>query len=202
MYTLYGSPRSRAMRVAWMLEELGLDYGWENVGPRSDAIRALNPSGKIPVLIVDDTVLTDSVAIVQFLADRHNALTMKAGTVPRATQDGFTQFCVDEIEGALWTAAKNSFIHPEDVRVPAVKEVCKREFAAAMETLETRLGDNAFVMGSAFTVPDLLLGHCAGWAAGAKFDLPGGRVGAYFERVRARPALKAAMERASGLAAA
>jgi glutathione S-transferase len=201
MYTLIGTPRSRALRVAWMLEELGLDYDWHQALPRSPEVIALNPSGKIPVLKVGDDVLTDSVAIVQFLADRHNALTHKAGTIPRAIQDSHTQFCVDEIEGALWTAAKNSFIHPEGVRVPQVKTVCRLEFAQAMQSLALRLGSNDFVMGAAFTVPDLLLGHCAGWAVNAKFDLPGGTVGAYFERVRARPALQAALQRAAAKAA-
>jgi glutathione S-transferase len=199
MYTLIGSPRSRAMRVAWMLEELGLDYDWKAAGPQSEEIRRINPSGKIPALIVDAEALIDSVAIVQYLADAHHCLTHKCGTIPRAIQDSFTQFCVDEVEGALWTAAKNSFVHPEEIRVPAIKSVCKIEFDRAMETLGRRLGDSEFVMGAAFTVPDLLLGHCAGWAANAKFDLPGGPVGAYFERVRARPALKAAMERGAGL---
>jgi glutathione S-transferase len=201
-YTVIGSPKTRAMRVIWMLEELGLDYQIQPEAPRSETVSRWNPSGKIPLLKTGDDVLIDSVAIVTYLADRHNSLTMKAGTVPRAIQDSFTQFCVDEIEGALWTAAKNSFIHPEALRVPEIKRVCKAEFDRAMETLAIRLGDNEYVMGGAFTVPDLLLGHCAGWAQSAKFDLPGGVVGAYFERVRARPALKAAMERAAAAMAA
>ena len=123
-----------------------------------------------------------------------------AGTIERARQDSFTQFCVDEIEGALWTAAKNSFVNPENMRVPEIKPVCRYEFANAMKALEVRLGKNQFVMGEQFTVPDLLLGHCAGWAKNAKFELPEGTVGAYFERVLNRPARKRAMERLATLA--
>lgn len=201
-YTVIGHPNSRAMRIIWMLEELGLDYDIQPEQPRSEAVRRLNPSGKIPLLKVNDDVLIDSVAIVTYLADRHNCLTMKAGTIPRAIQDSFTQFCVDEVEGPLWTAAKNSFVHPEELRVPEIKRVCRAEFARAMETLAVRLGDNEFVMGQAFTVPDLLLGHCAIWARAAKFELPGGVVGDYFDRVLARPALKAAKERAASARAA
>ena len=183
------------MRVMWMLEELGETYAYDPAPPQSEAARAANPAGKIPVLFVDDTVLTDSVAIVQYLADSHSRFTHPAGTLARARQDGFTQFCVDEVEGALWTAGKHSFALPENLRVPQVKETCRAEFARAMETLAARLGDTPFVTGDAFTVPDLLLGHCAAWAEAAKFALPGGQVGAYFARVRARPALATAMAR-------
>ncbi|WP_093248271.1 glutathione S-transferase family protein [Rubrimonas cliftonensis] len=202
MLRLVGHPRSRAMRVLWMLEELGESCDYDPALPRSETAFAVNDAGKIPVLVVDGEAITDSVAIVQYLADRAGALTAPAGTLARARQDSFTQFCVDEIEGALWTAGKHSFALPEALRVPAVKETCRAEFARAMETLERRLGDAPFVTGDAFTVPDLLLGHCAGWAESAKFDLPGGSVGAYLGRVRARPALAAAMNRGAAAIAA
>jgi len=195
MYQVIGSPRTRSMRVYWALEEMGLDYEINTTPPRTEEVRAHNPSGKVPCLIVDGEAIIDSVAIVQFLADKHSQLTFPAGTVKRAQQDSFTQFCCDEVDGSLWMAAKNSFIHPEDMRVPAIKPTAKYEFANAMTTLETRLGDNEFVMGDTFTVPDLLLGHCANWAVGAKFDLPDGKVGEYFKRVTARPAYQRAKEK-------
>ena len=43
-------------------------------------------------------------------------------------------------------------------------------------------------MGDTFTVPDLLLGHCAGWAASMGWTAPQENVSAYFKRVRERPA--------------
>jgi len=195
MYTVIGSPRTRSMRVYWALEEMGLDYEINTAPPRSEEVRALNPSGKIPCLLVGDDAIIDSVAIIQFLADKHQQLTFPAGTIKRAQQDSFTQFCCDEIDGALWTAAKNSFIHPEELRVPAIKPTVKYEFANAMKTLEARLGDNEFVMGDTFTIPDLLLGHCANWAIGAKFDLPEGRVAEYFKRVNSRPGYQRAKDK-------
>ncbi|QDL90865.1 glutathione S-transferase family protein [Paroceanicella profunda] len=187
-YTLYGHGRSRAMRVAWMLEELGQEFDWRPVLPRSGEMRRISPLGKVPVLVVDGTPLRDSVAIVQYLADSHGALTAPAGTLERARQDALTQFCVDEIEGALWTAAKNSIIHPVGLRVPAVKAVCRHEFAVALDTLAGLLGAGPWAMGERFSVPDILFGHCAAWAKLAKFELPGGPVGAYFTRLAERPA--------------
>ncbi len=190
------------MRVMWMLEELGEHYAYDPAPPHAPAAVAASPAGKIPVLLIDGEPLTDSVAIVQYLADSHDRLTHPAGTLARARQDSMTQFCVDEVEGALWTAGKHSFVLPEALRVPQIKETCRYEFARAMETLAARLGDKTFITGETFTVPDLLLGHCAGWAESAKFAPPGGLVGAYFARLRARPALAAAMVRGARAIAA
>ncbi|OUS04138.1 glutathione S-transferase [Rhodobacterales bacterium 52_120_T64] len=195
MYKVIGTSRNRTMRVYWALEEMGLDYEMVLIPPRSEEVRAFNPSGKVPCLLVDGEAIIDSVAIIQFLADKHGKMTFPAGTIKRAQQDSFTQFCVDEIEGALWTAAKNSFIHPEERRVPDIKPTAKYEFANAMKTLETRLGDNEFVMGDTFTIPDLLLGHCANWAMGAKFDLPEGPVGEYLKRITSRSAYQRAKDK-------
>lgn len=199
MLTLIGHPRSRALRVMWMLEELGEPYELVPAPPGSEAIRRVNPTGKIPALVTEEgETLLDSVAIVTWLADRSGRFTAPAGTLERARQDGITQFVVDEIEGALWTAGKHSFVLPEHLRAPQVKETARWEFARAMETLERRLGDDRpHVTGDAFTIPDVLLGHAAGWAKAAKFELPGGRVGAYLDRLRERPTFRQTMERAA-----
>lgn len=183
------------MRVMWLLEELDCAYDYTPAPPQSEAARAFEPTGKVPILIADGQVLTESVAILTFLADRHGLCTYPAGTVERARQDGFTQFCVDCVEGALWTASKHRFVLPEALRVPEVKQACRHDFAQAMAILEQRLGASEFVMGERFTIPDILFGHAAGWARAAKFDLPEGPVGAYLARITARPALARAMRR-------
>ncbi len=193
MYTVIGTPQTRTLRVIWMLEELGEAYTLEARPPRDPAVLAINPSGKVPVLVVDGTPVFDSVAICQFLADRHGHLTFKAGTIERAHQDSFTQFAVDDIESALWTAAKHTFVLPEEYRVPDVKRACRYDFDRAMTAFSQRLGSNDYVMGAQFTVPDLLIGHCLGWAAMMKWVLPEGNVRGYFDRIRARPAFQKAM---------
>jgi glutathione S-transferase len=59
MYTVIGGVASRTFRVLWMLEELGARYTHRPEPPRSENVRALNASGKIPVLQDGDAVLTD-----------------------------------------------------------------------------------------------------------------------------------------------
>ncbi|MGI9401226.1 MAG: glutathione S-transferase family protein [Rhizobiaceae bacterium] len=194
MYTLIGSPKTRAFRVLWMLRELGLEYDLKPAAPQSEPAREHNPSGKVPVLITGNDVLLDSVAITQFLADKHEKFTNPAGTVERARQDSFTQFAVDEMEGPCWNFAKHSFILPKEFRTQEAKPAFRHDFDKALGVLETRLGDRAFVMGDEFTVPDLVIGHIAGWAKNCKFEWPKGAVGDYFERLRSRPAFLEAWE--------
>jgi glutathione S-transferase len=196
MYKVIGSPKTRAFRVMWMLEELGQPYAIDPLPPRDKALLAINPSLKVPVLQDGGNSIIDSVAICQYLADKHGLMTFKAGTIDRAHQDSFTQFSVDDVESCLWVAAKHTFALPEEYRVPDVKRACKFDFDRAMAALSARLGDRSYVMGDTFTVPDLLLGHCAGWAASMGWAPTQENVAAYFKRVRERPAfLKATAAR-------
>ncbi|WP_299619633.1 glutathione S-transferase family protein [uncultured Tateyamaria sp.] len=195
MYRAIGTVKSRAFRVLWMLEELGQDYDLIAAAPRSDEARKYNPLGKIPALVDGDDVLTDSVAIMTYLADKHGALTAPAGTPARAQQDAMTLWLVDEMDALLWTAAKHSFALPEAMRVPDIIPALHKEFARNAEGLTKRLGDQEFLMGDAISVPDLLAVHCLGWAFGAGFPALPDPLKAYSKRLRARPAFRAAAAR-------
>jgi glutathione S-transferase len=193
MYTVIGSLQTRALRVVWMLEELGQPYTLDPKRPRDPAVIALNPSGKVPVLVDDGTPIFDSVAICQYLADKHDRFTFPSGTIDRAHQDSFTQFAVDDLEGPLWTVAKHTFVLPEEYRVADVKRACRFDFDRAMVALESRLGSKPYVMGEHFTVPDLILGNCLAWATSIKWRLPEGHVSSYFDRIRSRSAFVKAL---------
>lgn len=198
MYTLIGTPLSRAGRVIWMLEELGQDYEHISARPHDDAVKHYNPSGKVPVLLDGTDVILDSVAICQYLADKHGRFTAAAGTVDRAKQDSFTQFGADDLETPLWTAAKNSFVLPVERRVKAIKPTCKWEFARSLETLSSRIGDRTYVMGESFTIADIIIGQCLLWSRAAKFDPPPAPIAAYLERLTSRPGFQKA--KAKGIA--
>lgn len=195
MYTVVGSVKTRAFRVVWLLEELEQPYDHIAAAPRSAEILAHNPAGKVPALIVDGSVLTDSVAIMTYLADRHGQFTYPAGTLDRARQDSFTNFVLDEFESLLWTATRHSFILPQDRRLPEIKPTLHWEFSRSTQTLLDRLGDNPFLMGAQMTVPDLVLAHCLSWASSAKFPQAAPRLADYLAQMQARPAYIRAMAR-------
>lgn len=193
MYTVIGTTGSRALRVLWLLEELGETYQHVKAEPRSEGVVAFNPAGKVPVLIVDGTPVTDSTAILQFLADRHGRFTHVAGSLERARQDSLTQFLLDEFDAALWMAARHSFILPEELRMAGIKNTLRWEFEHSQRTLVARMGEGDFVMGEVMTVPDIILTHCLTWALAAKFPIVEHRLSDYLTRMRARPAYLRAM---------
>jgi len=192
MYTVLGSTKNRTLRVIWTLEELGVTYDQVVGDPGSAEVKALNPTGKVPALIVEGEVLPDSVAIMTFLSDRHNALTFPAGSVERLRMDGHIQFLLEEFDSLLWVAAKNSFINPVDQRAPEVKSVLKWEFKRSLKRLEERL-QGEFLMGDAFTIADILAVHCLNWAFTAKFPQSSEALKAYAKRCRGRDAYKRAL---------
>ena len=80
---LYGFPPTRSIRVLWTLRELGVDFEFVNVNlmageNRHAAFLSVNPAGKLPALVDGDFVLTESVAIVLYLAEKYP----KGGLLP------------------------------------------------------------------------------------------------------------------------
>lgn len=194
-YTLYGGVRSRTMRVLWLLEELGVEYYHVPVAPRAEEVVALNPTGKVPVLVADGIPISDSVAIMTFLADAHGAFTAPAGTMERARQDAFVQAVNDEIDGVLWTAARHSFILPEAQRIPELKDSLRWEFNRNQDAIAERMDpDGPFALGADMSIADILLSHCMGWAASAKFEVKNERLKTHNAMMRERPAFKRALE--------
>lgn len=191
MYTVIGGLQSRAFRVIWTLEELGQDYDHIECKPHSPEAMAANPSGKIPALRVDDDVLTDSTAILTYLADKHGALTHPAGTIARARQDGLMHMVLDEIDAVLWTAARHSFVLPEDRRVPAIKPSLMWEFERNSKRLAECL-EGPFLMGDTMTIADIVAAHCLNWAFSAKFPIEDERLQTYGKAMRGRDAFKRA----------
>ena len=195
-YTLIGAVKSRALRELWTLEDLGLDYDHIDAAPHSEAVTRVSPAGKVPVLVADGVALSDSVAIMTYLADRHGALCFAPGTIARARQDSLTHLILDEFDAALWTAARHSFVLPEDRRVPAIKDSIAWEFARNQGHMVSRMdADGPFVMGDTLTIADILLAHCCGWAANAKFPIIEPRLQDHMAMMRARPAFARALKR-------
>ena len=74
---LYEFAPTRSIRVRWTLQELGVDFEPIRVNllageHQHPEFLKINPAGKLPVLVDGDLVLTESVAIVLYLADKYS----------------------------------------------------------------------------------------------------------------------------------
>ena len=199
MYTLYGCPRTRSVRVAWALEELGLPYEYKLVNPRKGEQRsvdflALNPAGKVPTLLTEMGPMSESAAIVFWLMDKHGQQEFMPalGTAERMLLEQAQAFLICELEQPLWSMAKHDFALPEQFRLSDMQRVAGFEYKRALKTFAELLGDMDYLTGHMFTGVDIIAGHILAWARSIKLDLTYDNVKAHADRVLARPAYEAA----------
>ena len=195
MYKLIGSVKTRAFRVLWLLEELGMPYKHLNVRPHSEEVLRYNPSGKVPVLIDEDAMITDSTAIMTYLADKHGGLTAKAGTLERAKQDAILHQILDEIDAVLWAAFRRSLGLSNMNGAEAIREAFEGEYKNNIDRIMKQV-KGPYLMGEDITIPDIVLTHCGGWAFVAKFPTDNAEFKEYLKSMRRRPTYKKASEAA------
>lgn len=159
MLTIYGTKPSRVARCLWMLEELGLPYRQVRVpDSRAAAFLALNPMGKVPVLVDGDFVLTESVAINAYLAALAGSDLLPADPKTRARAEQWSSWAVTEVEFHFTVMvreirrAAGAGEDPDGALVAA----CLAGVADTLGALEAHLAQgNAYVAGDAFSVGDI-----------------------------------------------
>ncbi|ABZ77809.1 Glutathione S-transferase domain [Shewanella halifaxensis HAW-EB4] len=195
MIKLYGIPRSRSLRVSWTLEELGLDWQYQyinfaNGDGRDPAFLAVNPCGKVPALEDDGFALTESSAIVLYLAEKYGKgkLLPVAGTHESGLHHKWISFITCELEQPLWSMGKHKFALPEEQRLVEMLPVAKWEFDKAAAIAEKWLPDSEFLLGDELSIADILLAHTLLWATRFEQDIPP-KLTAYRDRLTTRPAM-------------
>jgi glutathione S-transferase len=180
-----------------MLEEVGVEYKLVVTRPHSEIACSVNPSGKLPALKVGKAVILDSAAICSYLADCHPqaGLTFDTGTTERAQMESWLHFAMNDLEGPLWMFTRQTLLLPKEKRTRAILNLCAEDWATAVKTMASRLGDGEYAMGEQFTVPDVVLGHIGRWARRCAYPIQSHSVNAYFDRVQGRPALARALQR-------
>jgi glutathione S-transferase len=191
------------MRAAWALEEVGAEYEYVEVDlKRGEGQKpwflAINPAGKVPVLIDGDQVITESAAICVHLAEKFPAsrLLPPVGSPERTECFKWISFILTELEAPLWTVAKHRFALPEERRVSAVIDSAAWEYGVAVRILDAGLNRRSFLAGDSLTVADILAGHTLSWAKSARFELSSG-LERYLAFLLARDAARGATERIS-----
>ncbi|WP_018184065.1 glutathione transferase GstA [Kaistia granuli] len=199
---LFYAPGACSLSPHIALREAGLPFTMEKVDLRAkatesgDDYKAINPRGYVPALQLEDgRVVTEGPVIVQMIADLapEKELGAAFGSVERYQLMDWLAFISTELHKGF-----SPFFNP------AVNDEAKKSFKERLMLrfayLTDALGDKPYLMGDKFSVADGYLFTVLRWAKGFKFDV-GPKLDAYFDRVAARPAVKAALE-AEGLLAA
>ena len=191
--TLYEFGPTRSIRTRWILQELAVDFeavsvdlpAREHLDP---AFLALNPAAKVPVLVDGDLALTESVAIVLYLAEKYP----DHGFVPadlrmRADFYRWIMFAVTELEQPWWRIARHTQLYPEQDRLPAEVALARRDFLPMAAVLEKHMQGRSYVVGDRVTAADFIVAYTLDVAE--EMQLLGGcpALRAYVERMYARP---------------
>jgi glutathione S-transferase len=194
---LYYAPRTRAVRVVWLLEELGLPYELVRVPFQPPATKFFvqsSPTGKIPTLEDGDVSMCESGAIVEYLLERYGAgrLAPPIGSPDRARFLQWLHFAESTAFPPLgivvWLVLYRGN-SPDEAKLIAD---ARERAAAGFEFLERELGDSTYLLGKEFTAADIMMGFTLvaarqlGVLSAERF--PG--LTAYLGRLLQRPALQ------------
>ncbi|MBF2755195.1 MAG: glutathione S-transferase family protein [Gammaproteobacteria bacterium AqS3] len=165
MLKLHFAPRSRAIRVAWLLEELGLDYELNQMefhpkDLKSDEHRARHPLGRIPVLEEGDLLLWESGAIIEYILERHKNGGLKPG-VDDPSWPLYQQW-FHYTEGMVMPPVNTIVVHtlllPPDRRDPNALAQAQKLLTRSLLPVNEALEGREYLIGN-FSAADTMLGH-------------------------------------------
>ncbi|MBK8010918.1 MAG: glutathione S-transferase family protein [Deltaproteobacteria bacterium] len=192
--TLFHHPYSRAANVVWMLEEVGIPYDLRFVDMMAGAHKtpemlALNPMGKLPILIDNETVVTESAAIGLYLADRYayGTLAPRHDEPQRGMYLRWSFFGPSVIEPAVMAKA-GGWVYKEG-------QAGWGSYSAMLDASEAAIRDRKFVLGDQFSMVDCLFGGTLRYMLTFKLIEPRPAFVSYVARLDERPAHKRSLER-------
>lgn len=186
MLTLFHAPQSRSGRIVWLLEEIGADYDIVYVdiframtltGARDPA--NLHPDGKVPALLHDEALVSESAAVALYLTDLHPEANLGAsvGSPDRAAYVTWLAWTAGEMEPAFWSRISGAAESDPNA---------KARFDAVIARLLTALATGPYLMGDRFTAVDVMIASALAW--GREYVPESALIDAYLGRALNRPA--------------
>jgi len=158
---IYGIARTRAFRALWVAKELGLDFEHLPIeigddGAKSPEFLAINPNGRLPVIVDGDFVLFESLAITLYLAKKHSSGQLYPGTLEgeaRAWQ--WSLWAVTEVDRGVNIWSLHAVRLPPAERNQALREEALKVITSPFRVLDAAVSAQPYLLGEAFTVADL-----------------------------------------------
>jgi len=194
---LWHCPDSRSFRVLWALEELGLPYALHLL-PFPPRLRApeylqVNPLGTIPAFRDGELFMTESVAIVQYLATRHqpNELVVPIADAAYGTWLNWLYFGEATLTFPQTLIIRYRKLEPG--RAEMVADDYARWFMSRLRQVDRALAKEEWLCAGRFTAADISVGYALLLADFLKlWERFSERIAAYWARLRERPAFQAA----------
>ncbi|MEQ8486806.1 MAG: glutathione S-transferase family protein [Pseudomonadales bacterium] len=197
MLKLHHAPNTRAGRIVWLLEELGLPYALNRMEfhPRalkSDEHRARHPLGRVPVLEDGDVRIFESGAIVEYIIARHTDGALKPAVespwFPEYLQ--WFHYCEGMVMPPVNTVVVQTLLLPPERRSEEALGQAKRLLTKALGPVNDALDGRDYLIGE-LSGADFMLGHAAFMSRRIGCvgdDMP--HLHAYIDRLEQRPAFQ------------
>ena len=165
MIKLYLTPGTRAGRVAWLLEELKLDYELEVLpftkeGLKSPEHRSRHALGRVPVIEDGDISIFESGAIIQYIVDKYSNGDLKpdinSSDYPYYLQ--WFHYCEGMVMPPMNQIVVQTVLLPPDRRDETVLNQAKNLLSKSLNPVNNFLQDKDYLIGN-FTAADCMLGH-------------------------------------------
>jgi len=194
---IYGVPQSRAARTLWMAQECGVPYEHIQMDfltdTKTDAFKAINPNGRVPVIDDDGLIIWESMAINLYLAKKYGGDLAPKNAAEEAHANQWSFWVMTEVEKPLLNAwfARIGMMGMTKDEALAMKYF--EELRRPLDVLNAHLAKHEYILGNRFTVADLNVACVLNWASAGRFSLAGWpQVEAWLGKCAARPAAQKA----------
>jgi len=203
-YKLYHCRDARSFRVLWMLEELDATYELVNMSfpPRftQKDFLEINPIGTVPAFAVNDTVMTESSAIVQYLAVQDESLSVSVNDPDYGQYLDWLHRSDATLTFPLTLILRYAKFESEERLNPQVVEDYTRWFLSRLKSVERALESDEYLVAKRFTAADICIGYSIYLASllGLEHKF-GEKTKSYLERLMNRDGFKRSLEKQTEL---
>lgn len=198
MFTFFYAPNTCSLASHIALEEAQAPYEARRVDfasgeQRADAYLAVNPKGRVPALVTPRGVLTETPAILAFIAQSFPAARLAALDDPFAFAEvqAFNSYLCSTVHVAHAHRVRGSRWADDAEAHVAMQKKVPENMSACFDLIEKEMLRGPWVMGEAYSIADPYLFTIAGWLEGDGVDIARfPRVHDHFNRMRERPAVK------------
>lgn len=189
---LFYTPQTRAGRVRWLLEELGLPYTLRPVDLFRGERNPAHPLGMVPAMRVDGEPMFESGAMCMWLADQAPAkgLAPARDDAQRRQYEQWMFFGPATLEPPAFELLLHTRILPEESRVPEIAPFAEQSYRRVLDMLVTHFQQHDYLLGNTFSTADIMVGHTLTWLP--ELIAPYPPLLAYTERLGMRDACKRA----------